>query len=181
MASRFKKPAYVRTQAPLGQQGRVRLTGLSEYVQKLGELGEGMVDRGCVVALARGSDLMRDAVKRQAPVLEKPDRRRLPGTLRNSIQAMRVRTTQYAVTFVVGIKLLSRGAVSRFKRKTGRGGNENPSDPFYGTVLEYGKTQRTRHPFLLPGFQASSQEALSVAFGSLQQFTDSEIRRLGAK
>lgn len=182
MASRFRRPPVPpRTQSRLGQSGRVEFAGLGDYVRKLGELGEGMVDRGCVVALARGSNIMRDAVKRRVPVLRTPDPRRSPGTLRDAIRAMRVRTTNFAVTFVVGIKLLSRGAVSHFKRKTGKGGNENPKDPFYGTILEYGKTQRTRHPSLVPGFQASGEEALRASFTSLQEFTNAEIRRLGAR
>jgi len=159
----------------------VQIKGLREYQDKLVMLGEGMITKGCVAALGPGADLMRNAARARAPVLQIPDPRRKPGTLRNAIRAMRVEPKKYAVTFVVGIKLLASRAIGAFKRKTGRNAKNNPDDPFYGPVLELGKTDRTRHPFLKPGFQASAEPAVRLAGQKLGEFTDAEIRRLGAQ
>jgi hypothetical protein len=94
---------------------------------------------------------------------------------------MRVRAGKYPVTFVVGIKMLSTAAVSRFKRRSGRGSSENPNDPYYGTILEFGKSDRTRHPFLKPAFASSAQRAVQVAFDRLRVFTMDAIQRIGAR
>lgn len=172
----------------LGDAGRVRLKGLSEYQDKLARLGAGMVVNGCVAALASGANLMRSAAVARAPSLQNPDPRRKAGTLRNAIVAMRVgggarsrAVLHYAVQYVIGIRLLTRGAIGRFKRRTGRQGSENPDDPFYGTILEFGSSERTRHPFLRPAFQASAEPAVKMSFEKLRDFTDAEIRRLGAQ
>lgn len=159
----------------------VQIKGLREYQDKLVRLGEGMITKGCVAALGPGADLMRNAARMRAPVLQQPDPRRKAGTLRNAIRAMRVEAQKYAVTFVVGIKLLTSRAVGAFKRKTGRDAKNNPDDPFYGTILEFGKTARTRHPFLKPAFQASAEPAVKLAGQKLGEFTEAEIRRLGAQ
>ncbi len=165
----------------LSATGNVQIKGLREYQDKLLQLGQGMITKGCVAALGPGADLMRNAARSRAPTLQLPDPRRKPGTVRNAIQAMRVEAQKYAVTFVVGIKLLSSRAVGRFKRKTGRDGRDNPDDPFYGTILEFGKTARTRHPFLKPAFQAAAEPAVKLAGEQLREFTDAEIRRLGSQ
>ncbi len=124
---------------------------------------------------------MAKAARSRAPILQTPDPRRRPGTVRDAVRAMRVQASKYAVTFVVGIKLLASRAIGAFKRKTGRDAKNNPNDPFYGTILEFGKTARTRHPFLKPGFQASAEAAVKLAGEKLGEFTNAEIRRLGAQ
>ena len=158
----------------------VRLIGMRDYAQRLQRLGDGMIERGCVVALAPGADLLRDAVRARAPVLQQPDPRRKPFTLKNAIVAMRSKATRFAVTYVVGIRLLKAAAITRFKKRSGRGASENPDDPFYGTILEYGRTPRTMRPFLRPAFSASARPAVEASFNRLKSFTDSEIRRIGA-
>jgi hypothetical protein len=163
----------------LGAAGRVELKGLNEYTTKLMMLGDSMVHVGCVRALAPGANLMRDAARMRAPVLQVPDPRRRAGTLRNAIQAMRVsKPGVYAVTYVVGIKLLSSRAIGAFKRKTGRDGKFNPEDPYYGTILEFGKTPRTRRPFLKPAFQVAAEPAVRLSFDHLKMYTDAAIRRI---
>lgn len=173
--------AKVRVPPPsnLGHHGRVQLRGLREYQQKLVDLGDDMLSKGCVVALAPGADVMRDAARQFAPVLQRPDPRRRPGTLRNAIHAMRVRPGKYAVTFVVGIKLLGGRAVAAFKKRTGRGASENPDDPFYGPMVELSGTRG--RPFLRPAFASSAQRAVNVAFDRLRIYTDDAIRRFGAR
>lgn len=168
------------TSTYLSASGRVELRGLREYQEKLLRLGDGMVTQGCVVALAPGANLMRDAARLRAPVLQSPDPRRKPGTLRNAIQALRVEPQKYAVQYVVGIRLLAARAIGRFKRRTGLQAKDNPDDPFYGTILEFGRTARTRHPFLKPAFQASAEAAVKRSFDGLRAYTDAEIRRLGS-
>lgn len=177
MARRF----VARPPAPNFSSQYVKIRGLREYQQKLDALGDGMADHGCVYALAGGIDQMRDAVRARVPVLRRPDPRRRAGTLRNAIQALRSSATKYAVTYVAGIRLLSGRAIRAFKRKTGKGARDNPSDPFYGPVLEYGKTPRTRHPFIRPGFQAAGEAALRTSADRLRTFTLGEIKRLAAQ
>lgn len=167
----------------LAFQGSVQVKGLREYSQKLQSLGDGMLETGCVRALALGGEVLVRAVRRFVPVLKMPDPRREPGTLRNAVQKMRVRgrAAKYAVTYVIGIRLLTSRQVSQFKRQTGRKSSENPRDPFYGTILVYGRTPRTRHDFMRPGFQAGAPEAVRVSGQELQRYTLGEIRRLGAQ
>lgn len=175
--------ARMRLPAPpsnLGAAGTVQLRGLRDYAQRLQELGTNMVERGCVIALAPGANILREAARARAPVLKAPDPRRRPMVLKNAVQAMRSKVTRYAVTYVVGIRLLKGSQVAAFKRRTGKTGAENPDDPFYGTILEYGKTARTRRPFLKPAFEAASKPAVRTAFEHLKMYTDREIRRIGA-
>lgn len=178
--------ARISVPSNLGLQGRVKVVGLREWAQKLAELGHGMLERGCVQAMGVGANVMRDAVKRFAPVLQRPDPRRSPGTLRDAIHAMRSRNTRFTASFVVGVKLLSQAAISKFKGARAKAGKRwsgkfNPNDPFYGPILELGKTQRTRHPYLKPGFDASSHRAIDASFEKLRQYTMAEMIRLGAR
>jgi hypothetical protein len=179
MARTIRRPALAPSN--LGFQGRVQIKGLREYQEKLIALGDGMVGRGATYALAGGADVMRDAARRFVPVLQVPDPRRKPGVLRNAVVALRVRTDRFAAQFVVGIKLLGGKAVAAFKRKTGKASQANPDDPFYGPILEFGKTPRTRHPFMKPAFDRWAEQALRVAFDRLRTFTNDTIRRLGAR
>ena len=157
----------------------VRLTGMRQYAERLRELGDNMIERGCVIALAPGANLLRDAVRARAPVLQAADPRRRPGTLRNAVQAMRVKTTRFAVTYVIGVRQLKAAAIARFKRKSGRKAAENPDDPFYGSILEFGKTPRTQRSFIRPAFDAAGRQAIEVSFRRLADYTDAEIRRIG--
>lgn len=182
MASRnFRRPSI---RQPLRTYGNVELKGLREYQERLGELGADMMDRGLVLSLGAGSLVMRDAVRQYAPVLRAPDPRRLPGTLKSAVVRMRSSVSRYSMTFVVGVRLLSAQAVRAFKVARARSGqrwsgNFNPHDPFYGPILELGKTPRTRHPFLKPGFNASAVRAVTVARDTLGGYTEAAIRRLG--
>ena len=161
--------------------GSVRLVGMREYALKLQQLGDGMIERGCVVALAVGVNEMRDAVKARAPVLRVADARRRPGVVRNAVQALRSRLTRFAVTYVVGVRQLTSGRVRQFTRRTGKRSSENPDDPWYANILEYGKSKRTHHPFIRPAFSASAPRAVQISFNRLRSFTESEIHRIAAR
>lgn len=165
----------------LSFQGNVQIKGLREYALKLEALGDGMATTGCITALADGGEALVRGVRQLVPILKSPDPRRTPGTLRNAIQKLRVKTTRFAVTYVVGIKLLGARAVSRFKQMTRRKSADNPHDPFYGTVLEFGRIPRTQHPSIKPGFEISKYEAVRLSFERLKIFTLNQIARLGAK
>jgi hypothetical protein len=183
--ARLRRSAIARP--ALQYQGSVELKGLREYSERLYELGDGMLEVGVVQGLGKGADVMRDAARRFAPVLQMPDPRRKPGTLRAAVQALRSKVTHgHSVTFVIGVRLLSSSAVRAFKVARARAGQRwsgalNPNDPFYGSVLELGKTDRTRHPFLRPGFSAAAVQALRVATDHLRGYTEAAIRRLGAR
>jgi hypothetical protein len=180
MARRARAPMR-DPRSNLGGAGSVELKGLSEYVNRLEQLGGDMVFIGCVRSLGPGANLMRDAARARAPVLQMPDPRRKPGTLRDAITTLRVtKPRKFAVEFVVGIRLLSRSAVTKFKQKTGRDSKENPDDPFYGPILEMGRTERTRRQFLRPAFQTSAESAVRLSFDRLKAYTLERIRQLGA-
>jgi chromosome segregation ATPase len=73
---------------------------------------------------------------------------------------------------------LKAAQVKAFTKRTGRKSSENPDDPFYGSILEYGKTARTQRPFIRPAFDASAAQAVQVSFNRLGTYTEAEIRRL---
>lgn len=78
----------------------------------------------------------------------------------------------------VGIRPLSRRAVARFKRETGKKSGLNPVDPYYWKVLEFGKSDRTAHPFLRPAFNASKERSADVIFKAIKAGLATAIRKL---
>lgn len=168
-AARLPRPSN------LGFQGRVQIRGLREYQDKLVDLGNDMLTKGCVTALAPGANVMKDAARAFAPVLQKPDPRRRAGTLRDAITAMHVKPGKYAVTYVIGVRMLASRVVAEFKKRTGRAGSENPNDPFYAPIVEL--SEMRGRPFMRPAFASSAQRAVNVAFDRLRSFTEAAIRR----
>lgn len=159
--------------------------GLRELDQNLKMLGEQMREKGVRRMMSQAAVPMRDEAKRRAPVLKEPDPRRMPGTVRNAIQIWRKRATQFAATYYVGVRRLSRGAIKRFKSNTDRQGKalagaDNPNDPFYWRFLgdlEVGRSNMPSQPFLRPAFESKKMESVKVALDEGRSFVKRTVRR----
>ncbi len=119
------------------------ISNLPDFKADLQALAPALRRRPIRNALAAGGRVVRDEIRRNAPVLDignpgsaKAVRRgvRKPGTVRD---AVRVRTSKLArrsgdVGVFVNVRPLKRGV----------GGANNPNDPFYWRWLNYGWTPR---------------------------------------
>jgi HK97 gp10 family phage protein len=106
----------------------------------------------------------------------------MPGTLRGAVHIWRKRLTQYAVTYYVGVRGLSKKASRQFKSNTDRKGkalkgSDNPRDPYYWMWVELGTSKMAARPFLRPAFEAKKVEAVHVALREGQKF----VRKTAAK
>lgn len=157
----------------------VQVKGLRELEANLYALGEALREKGVKLMMSRAAVPMRDDAKRRAPVLQAPDPRRRPGTVRDAIKIWRHRKTPYAVTYYVGVRRLSGAKVRAFKKAAGKGSQDNPNDPFYWRFLEFGVPSRglPARPFLRTAFESRKFESIDVAKDTAQQF----IRKIARK
>ena len=156
--------------------------GFRELEQNLLKLGRDVHERGVKRMMSRAAVPIRDDARRRAPVLSKPDPRRMPGTLRNAIQIWRKRITPYAVTYYVGVRGLSRKVISRFKSNTDRQGkalkgSDNPRDPFYWLWVELGTSKMAARPFLRPAFESQKMASVQVALDEGRKFIRATVRK----
>lgn len=135
-------------------------------------------------ALMAGARLIADDAERRAPVLQQPDPRRRPGTVRRNIRARPVRATPgNTATVIVGVRRISGKALVAFKTaqfargRRGRGA-DNPNDPFYWRFLEFGTSKMAARPFMRPAFAARRGEALDLFRRRLSQRLVAEAHRL---
>jgi len=156
--------------------------GFAELEQNLLALGREIHEKGVKRMMSQAAVPMRDDAKRRAPVLQTPTPRRLPGTLRDAIRIWRQRRTPYAVTYYVGVKRLSRGAIRKFKMEQKSKGrrsvsSDNPKDPYYWLWVESGTSKMAARPYLRPAFESKKTESVRVALKEGQEF----IRKTVAK
>ena len=122
----------------------VTVRGIDELKAQLKAIPDKLRRQALRNALAAGARLVRDEAKRNAPVLQRPDPRRKPGTVRDAI---RVRTSKQAraegnVGVFVNVRPLTGKQITTFKAGAGRKGAANPNDPFYWRWLEFGRAVR---------------------------------------
>jgi hypothetical protein len=157
---------------------RVNLPDFRRQLQEIGDRMEKRVVRG---ALRDASRVFQRAAKQRAPVLRKPDPRRVPGRLRESIVVASVRGPRGVIRFRV---------VPRARKATRRRGKADL--PFYWVWLEGGwiprgpgrrlrggqsrkreiraSSGRTyRYPFLAPAFQGAQGAALAAYSSSFER------------
>lgn len=150
---------------------RINLPDFRRQLQEIGDRMEKRVVRG---ALRDASRVFQRAAKQKAPVLRKPDPRRIPGRLREAIVVASVRAPRGLIRFRV---------VPRARKATRRRGKADL--PFYWVWLEGGwiprgpgrrvrgsvarkreiraSSGRTyRYPFLAPAFQSAQGAALAA-------------------
>lgn len=122
----------------------VQVQGLDELKRKLEQLPKAMRVRVLRNALAAGAREVRDAARRNAPVmtlgtsLKAPYRK--PGTVKKAITVRTSKADRKAGD--VGVFVNVRPA------KKGQRGAKNPNDPFYWRFLEFGTRKMAARPFL---------------------------------
>lgn len=122
-------------------------------------------------ALVSGGKIVRNAARNLAPSLStkyQSDPRRLPGTLKNAIVSVQVKKGDYPeeVMSIVGVRMLSKSSIKKFKEKTGKSGAANPRDPYYWWFVEKGTSGHARRSksiggirYLKRGFESNVQPA----------------------
>lgn len=140
----------------------LKVTGLDEIKRELEAMAGRMQTNILRSAVRAASQPVRDEARARAPVLKKPDPRRKPGTLKQSIT---VRSPRIKGRLVVGgIRTLSnKQAKAVAKWKTGgRKGADNPDDPYYAAWVEYGTAKMRARPFMRPALSTRAQSAIDV-------------------
>lgn len=128
--------------------------GFKELMDKMEQLPirlEKSVMRGAIRA---GSKIVADQARRNAPVLQTPDKRRVFGALAKSIRVM-----------ATGVKnsVVRGGVVAGGKTSVGRGKNKEAADAFYAMWVEYGHLIRTAGQRLMGGTRSKQAQRASLA------------------
>ncbi|MDO8319079.1 HK97-gp10 family putative phage morphogenesis protein [Rhodoferax sp.] len=121
-----------------------KVRGVDELIRKMREIPKQLRRRVLRNALSAGARIVRDEVKRNAPVLSGAMKApyRKPGTVRDAI---RVRTSKAAR------KAGDVGVFVNVKPASGANkGAKNPNDPFYWRWLEFGRKARAGVPMRAP-------------------------------
>lgn len=102
-------------------------------------------------------------------------KRRKPGTLRKAIRVgkSRMGSSDVQKMYNVFVKPVSKGVRRNFKGP----GRNNPDDPYYWKVWEFGNQVNNSRPFLRPAFDRKKDEALRVMVDKLRK----EIDKAGKK
>lgn len=149
----------------------IRVEGLREIALAARKLTDQVKRKIAKDAVQAGAGVVSRAARGLAPVLKPEyhhDRRRQAGTLKRAIVAVPVRKGDYPeeVMSIVGIRLLSNKAITKFKGSTGKAGAANPRDPYYGVMVEVGSRGHKRRRkaiagvrFLKRGFEGNAQNA----------------------
>jgi len=138
------------------------LHGVDELKRALEQVPDKLKRKGLLKGLRLAGNIVRDAARRDAPLLQEPTPYRKRGTVRKAIV---VRTSKFArragdLGVFVGVRPL-RGARTK---KLGAAGAKNPNDPFYWQFLEFGTKKMAKRPML------------AVGAGKLEQAADVVIR-----
>jgi HK97 gp10 family phage protein len=141
----------------MSQEFEVELKGVDELKRALEQVPDKLKKKGLLKGLRLAGNLVHDAARRSAPVLQTKTPYRNKGTVRKNIV---VRTSKYArkagdLGVFVGVRPL-RGVRTK---KLGAAGARNPNDPFYWWFLEFGTKQMSKRPFLADGAKELDQAA----------------------
>ena len=158
----------------------VEVKGLRELNAALLELPRQMSKRVLDAALKAGGEVIAKDASRRAPVLQEPDPRRRPGTVRDAVKVTSRRDTEgHSALAVVKPKRLTAKQVRFFKLLTGRKGADNPMDPFYWWFIEFGTRFQAARPFLRPAFEAQKHNALRAIHERLRTRLLATWQKLG--
>ncbi len=133
------------------------LHGVDELKRALEQVPAKLKRKGLLKGLRLAGNIVRDAARRAAPLLQEPTPYRKRGTVRRAIV---VRTSKFArqagdLGVFVGVRPL-RGARTK---KLGAAGAKNPNDPFYWQFLEFGTKKMAKRPMLAVGAKKLEQAA----------------------
>lgn len=168
-----------------GIRTSMKIEGLEELRQALRRLpGEVVQAKALSAGLSAGARVIRDEARKNVlPDLQPregrpPDKRRTPGLVRRMLRATRGVARDWEVSAFVSVRRLSKKAISSWKRKSGKSSADNPLDPFYWSILEFGKTKRTARPFLRPAFDDKKEAAAMEVKNGLRQAVEKAAEKV---
>ncbi|WP_089167842.1 HK97-gp10 family putative phage morphogenesis protein [Azotobacter chroococcum] len=136
----------------------IQMHGLQELKATLKDLPDRLGAKVVRGALRASAQVIRKDAQARVPILEEPNTRRKPGTVRKAVQVRRSKKDKYGV--FVGVKPLGGKQLRDFKAAGGKSQN-NPDDPWYWIFLEFGTAKMPAAPFLRPAFETQHPAALS--------------------
>lgn len=133
------------------------LHGVDELKRALEQVPAKLKRKGLLKALRLAGNVVRDAARRAAPLLQEQTPYRKRGTVRRAIVVRTSKTARRAgdLGVFVGVRPL-RGARTK---KLGAAGAKNPNDPFYWKFLEFGTKKMAKRPMLAIGAKKLEQAA----------------------
>lgn len=156
---------------------KVKIEGLKELGKAMQDLGRKASNRIAVKAMRQGGAIVRDKARANAPVLQEKVPHRKAGTLRKAIKSRTKVKSGGRTETVIWVKGLTGNQISKFKGKTGKGGRDNPNDPYYWRFVEFGTSKMPAKPFLRPAFEQTKDQASSAIIRKLRE----EILKEGSK
>ena len=157
----------------------IKVAGLRELNRALTELPKRITRRILWSGLMAAATPMVAKAKSLAPVLQNPDSRRVAGALKKAIRARPVNDRAHSATVVIGVRKLTVKQIAKFKRKSGKNGAKNPSDPFYWRFQEFPAAGKPLQRFLKPAFDAGVGIAAETARDKIRARIVIEAEKLG--
>lgn len=164
-----------------GLKTSMRIEGLDELRRAMQNLPERMQKNVLSKAVNAGALIIRDDARVRVPILKIPDPRRIAGLLRRMVRSTRgVRRGTEASAFV-SVRRLTKGAIRKFKRLTGKSGAQNPNDAWYWRFVEFGTSKAPAQPFLRPAFDHQKERAAMAIKDELLAGIEREASQSGGK
>jgi HK97 gp10 family phage protein len=154
----------------LGPKVSMTIHGLDGLRIALQELPENLCKRVLSNAVAKGARV----TLKEARAKVKVD----TGLLRRMLRATRGVRRAYEASAFVTVRRLSKRKIAEYKKRAGKKATTNPEDPFYWSILEFGKSNRTAHPFIRPAFESSKQDAAEEIKKEIGVGIEKEVRKL---
>ena len=154
----------------LGIRTSVQVQGLESMRRALRDLPEKVQQRQLSASVAAGARV----VLAKAKELVRVD----TGLLQRMLRATRGKRRDSEASAFVTVRRLSKKAIAAYKSKTGKKGSTNREDPFYWSILEFGKSTRTAHPFIRPAFAEEKRNAATVIVNKLRAGIEKEAKAL---
>ena len=155
----------------LAHTGSMKIEGLEQLRRALRELPEKLQSRVLSGAVAGGARV----VLKEARARVRVD----TGLLRRMLRATRGKRNGSEAAAFVTVRRLSKKKIAAYKRASGKAGSANVLDPFYWSILEFGKTTRTAHPFIRPAFEVTKAKAAEEIKNALRKGIEKEAKKLG--
>jgi len=156
--------------------------GLSDLQRAMNELPKEIKRGGIIIrALRSAGAIIRDAAKRNAPVLpiSEENERRQSGAIRANIVSYV--TTMYDNMITAIIRVRSRGYIFENEGFRQRKDASLEGNPNYWWLQEFGTSTHRAQPFMRPAFEANKQAALSAIKEGLQQEITKAARKWARK
>ena len=151
--------------------GTIKIEGLAELEKALMDFPDKIAKNILIGGVRTGANIIRTDARGRSIASEKAIIRKFhgqkitvpPGFMTKKIASWKVRKSQYAVTFNVGIA----GYKDRFTKFF----------PFYWRFLEFGTSKMAKRPFLRPAFESKKTAAVEA----MRDYMDKRIDKEAAK